>query len=1159
MATAPQINLPDGSGTTTDLNLTSNSFDFIFTGEVDSNVIDIQININGAGFVSNPSLIELSLPDFTIPNLSASPSGLTLEKGLNTIQLRAIDIAGNVSPVSTITVRIIPVNQFEQIFPAPTAIRMERYAEHVILSWNSLQNPEEDFIFSGINFNPTLIGYNIYASTESGGSGSGYLRVNRDTVSTDSPTKTTEEELPADIVSIEFEDPTSEANNLHDLVIDTNIVDDITNELVEPTSSNQIQLGIAPKYRININIVPIREIKLYEFRHNRDDGVGNGILNSDTFSVVSSEDPLYYVVTALYYDRANGQIQESRFSAEMSGAPLPLDTTIRGIRIREQDIVARDYIREVNEAQPTLSLIPGSTVREVHIEPFSNEAQKAYFLMDWIHRSKSFAAMLAIDDPNLTGTSIAVSSSNYKQNLRAALNLSSDAAVQALIDNSFDSLAQNFGEERQNRRPAKVTQTFYTTSPPSKDLIISQNAIVASSTNNIAPRFRARASSVFDSDNPQAYYNPISRRYEIKVQMVAEDPGAFGNVPANTLDTIVSGATGFQTVNEEAARFGRDKQSNLGLAEAASRVLSGLDTGTEGGYLRTALGTPEVLEARVVKSGDPDMMRDYDDIRGKHIGGKVDVWVKGITERTVSETFAFQFEVARNVRFDVIDAINLIFRARDSRLSENNPIAEMLYNPSQGFGLRNQSISPTEEYDLTGVSIIDYQTIALSTSIPQPTTLVDDFVEGDYRFRSNNKFISTYQPIRRITSVIGETSGALDTTDGFTLFKTEDPLLYGESTQASDYVEINQIDDIPSGDTVAVSNEQHVMVGQFEEPLNSVGINIFTIAVYNQDRTIQYKGPTDSDPDYLIVGGSQTEPVRLLRSTDTNIENGDTISVDYEKDENFVVTYVINDVLQHVQDLYSQMRHTTADVIVKQAIENPLLTEATVQLLANAEQSTTDSDIRTNVTVLTTNKGVGNSVRQSDMIAVIDNSKGVDFVVQPFSVFTLNDGALRIRDQLPSDYMALPALSQFSNAVFILTQSFPFDTTDGGGPDTLHHGVFMDELIMDMADSLGNVGFGLHKAWIIGKDGAVIEGYSDDATLEPEFITKSAIEAERLERTANKVVISLDAGVVPADIPTNHSFAVSYVVNGDRGVKDIETSQTEYITPGSLTITYRQA
>jgi hypothetical protein len=140
-----------------------------------------------------------------------------------------------------------------------------------------------------------------------------------------------------------------------------------------------------------------------------------------------------------------------------------------------------------------------------------------------------------------------------------------------------------------------------------------------------------------------------------------------------------------------------------------------------------------------------------------------------------------------------------------------------------------------------------------------------------------------------------------------------------------------------------------------------------------------------------------------------------------------------------------------------------------------------------------------------------------------------------------------------------MEEPLPFDTTDGGGDSTVHHGVFMDELIMEMASSLGDVGTGLHKAWIIGRLGAVIDGYSDDATLQPDFVTSSAIEEERVRRTANRIVVSLNAGIDPEESPEDHTFSASYIVSGDRGVKSVETSQVEFLTPGDLTITYRAA
>lgn len=1162
MPTAPKINLPDGSSTTVDLVVTTNLSGFVVTGTVDSNVIDVQIDVNGSGFTSDPTLVDLVLPGFTIPNLNALPAGLELEQGRNTIRIRAIDISGAFSPVSTVTANVIPTSEFELVRPPPTGIRIQRSASSVQIQWSDVAPTD-------------ITGFNVYASTGSGGTESGYLRLNKDLLSSDSPTELVEEEIEVGSFNFTVDNPgTIDTGQdfqvqdvvIPDLVIRSELRDAVIDVELSVPSIHRFTLTADPKYKVSHVVSSVRQTNFFSFVHDRNDGIGNGILNSEVFSTVDPEDPIFYVVTAIYFDKATGQLQESRLSQEIAGSPLPLDTTVRGIRIREQGPIAIDFIQEIQKSRPELSLIPGSTVREVHVEPFSNEMQKAYFLMDFVHRSKSFAALLQVDDPGLTGTSIAVSASAYKQNLRTALSLSSDAAVQSVIDGSFESLAGNFGVPRLGRRPSVITQTFFTTTKPTQDLIVSQDAVVSSSTNNVAPRFRAGGATILPAANAQAFFNPDEKRYEIKVQLTAEVPGSAGNVPAGELDTVSSGADGFETINDVAGQFGRDLQSNLELAETALLKLSSLDTGTEGGYELTAIGTPGLIEVRVVKSGDPFMMRDYDEVRKKHIGGKVDIWVKGSIERTITETFAFQFQIAKNVRFDVIDPINLVFRARDSRLTENNPIQEMLYNPSQNLGLRNQALSPTEEYDLTGVEIVDFRTIRLSTSIPQPVTLLDDFVEGDYRFRSNNKFTASLQPMIRVTSIVGEVSGAVDSSLGFTFFKTQDPLLEGESTLASDYVEINQVNDVPSGVSIPVNAEEHVMVGQFEELLDSVGINVFTLHVFSQDRSVEYNGPGDANPDFLIVGGSQTTPIRIVRTSFSNIPNGSTVSVDYEKDENFSVTYVINDVLQRLQQRIENgvngmknARHVTADVLVKQAIENPMLIEATGQLESRADQGVTDSAIRTGISILTDSRGVGGAIHQSDSVRVFEEAQGLDFVIQPFTRHTLLSGAIRIRDSIIPDYVEIPSLSQFSNAVYILTQALPFDTKDSGGDPTIHYGVFMDDLMMDKASSINSVGLGTNRAWIIGRLGASIAGYSDDATLTPIFITPSAVAEERIRRTANHVLVSLNAGLTPPDVPTNHTFAASYVVDGDTGTKDVETSQIEFLTPGNVTITYRAA
>lgn len=1146
MATAPKINFPDGSGTTTNLVITTNLFSLFLTGTVDANTVDVQVDINGSGFVSDPTLVGLTAPNFKIPNPSSFPDGLTLEKGVNVIRLRAIDLSGSVSPASTATITVVSDVDLQQVLAPPTGVQLRRRATSVDITWTD-------------NMTTPPTGFNVYASTGPGGTGTGYLRVNADMIPAGSPSEITIEEFPLDSQTYDLDNPDGSGFNSADFRILTKTVDPTTQEEIEQKTLNSVSLIGSSKYRFSYSVSALNEVKRYVFNHDRRASIGSGILNNDSFSVVADDEPLYYVVTAVYFDSSTGVLQESRYSSELTGAPLALNSLIRGIRIRDQKQIAQDYIGEIQKTSPELSLIPGSTVREVHIEPFSNEIQKAYFLADFVHRAKSFPALLAIDDPGLTGKSIPVTQSAYKTNLKTALSTTDNAAVQVFIDSAFDSLALNFNVKRGGARPAVVEQTFYTFTKPTKDLVVQQGAIVTSATDPTAPRFISRGQVTLPALNASAYYNPEKRRYEVKVQMVAESPGSNGNVPANSLTTIVSGAKGFLTVNEVAADFGADRDSNLTLAENAMRALSSLDTGTSGGYARIAAGTPGVFESKIVRSGDPCMMRDWDPVRGKHVGGKVDIYVKGTIERTEVETFAFQFSVARNIRFDVIDATNLIFRARDSRLTPSNPIQEVLFNPSQGLGLRNHSNYPTTSYDLTGVTILDYRTIQVSTLIPQPTTLLDDFIEGDYRYRSNNRFTASLQPIRRVSSVVGEVSGALDPTLGYTLFKVQDPLLEGESTIATDYVEINQVGDRPSGAAILVNDEQHVMIGEFAEPLNSVGINEFTLRVFSKDRTVMYNGPDSPNPDYLILSGTQTTPLKIIRTSASAIPSGATVSVDYEHDENFTITYVVNDVLQQLQKRIDKMKHVTADVLVKQAIENPMSTEATIQLLANADQAGVDSNIRTAVTVLTDNKGIGQPIYQTDMSSAMKSVTGVDFIVQPFTKMTLQSGSLRIRDPIPSNSTFLPSLSAYTNAVYILTQALPFNTVDGGGDKTIHHGVYMDNLIMDAAPSLSQVGQGPYRAWIIGAQGAVIDGYSDDATLTPIYITAEAVAKARLALTANKVVVSMNAGLSPPDVPENHSFSATYVVSGDSGSKDIQVSQVEYLTPGDLTLTFRSA
>jgi hypothetical protein len=390
MTTAPQINFFDNSGVTTSLVVTTNQFNLIFTGTVDSNTIDLQINVNGSGFVSDPTLVGLVVPNFTVPSLASFPNGLPLGRGQNTIQLRAIDLSGAVSSVSSVTVTVIPDTDLQTIQVPPTGVQLQRNASSISLTW--------------VDTIGEAAGFNVYASTGQGGTDSGYLLVNSSMIPASSPTETTTDEFPVFSWTYDFSDDSS-----LDLQIVASTVDPVTGVVIDQKTQNTAPLIQSPNYRYTTSVSTLLTTKRYLFTHDRDTSLASGILNNDVFSSVFPTDPLFYVVTAVYYDLTSGVLQESKYSPELSGSPLPLNTIIRGVPIRDSAIVAQDYINEIQKSNPTLSLIPGSTEREIHIEPFSNEIQKAYFLADFVHRAKSFPALLAIDDPNLTGTSVPIS------------------------------------------------------------------------------------------------------------------------------------------------------------------------------------------------------------------------------------------------------------------------------------------------------------------------------------------------------------------------------------------------------------------------------------------------------------------------------------------------------------------------------------------------------------------------------------------------------------------------------------------------------------------------------------------------------------------------------------------------------------------------------
>ena len=97
------------------------------------------------------------------------------------------------------------------------------------------------------------------------------------------------------------------------------------------------------------------------------------------------------------------------------------------------------------------------------------------------------------------------------------------------------------------------------------------------------------------------------------------------------------------------------------------------------------------------------------------------------------------------------------------------------------------------------------------------------------------------------------------------------------------------------------------------------------------------------------------------------------------------------------------------------------------------------------------------------------------------------------------------------------------------------------------------VGEVVGRSYIIGSEGLIIPGYSDDQTLRDEgYDTDKKISNRRKEITANRVLVSLN----PSEDILDFSYSVTYIVGVDSEAKDILPGSTEYVQIGTPTFTY---
>ena len=1198
MALNPQFYGPDNT-LRSEWNFTTTRTNRFFTGTLDPNTAYVEVSVYGGAFTQDPNLASFEGTSFTIPNPTAYPQGLRLLPGLNTIKIRSVLTNGAVTDFATTNATVVQAEGQQGIYLPPSGVSVERMDGAVRIIVRA-----QDLVYS------SLQGHNFYASPQTGGGTVGYFQINPSLVlATDAEFITVE--TPAGSFqsdSPQFVDPNAITANLSYRFTGSQVYTQTPDTPLVPTFDELIEIQYLdygdgdPILRANINLSVVSKNYLFSFTHDRygDTFSKYPTLPNGELAAVLQTNPLYYAVTAVYYDELTNLEVETALSVEVSGIPLQVTPSIGTFPIATRQEVTQDLISSIYRTNPDVAVQAGSVLRDTFIDPMASESERLRYIMDFVHRAQSFATLLTIDDPNLTGVSIPVRQSTYKLALAQAFRLTNLNQVQDIIDMAFDKLASNLGQTRLTGVAASGEVTFSLSGIPNQTI----NLPIGTTVSGGGVEFTTTSGVSFNPNNLAPYYNPNTGQYAAKAFIQCTTVGPNGNLPARSLTSV--SVSNVRVTNEAPTFGGQAAETNYTLATRCVRTLASVDTSTYQGYVKTVNSIAGVLEAQVISAGSPYMMRDVDPTTGKHMGGKVDIWVRGTQTGSVSDTFSFSYENLYGVMFEVVGSVSdLTFRAvllntdGSSRLSLDNPLTQMLIYPSNTPPLGLHNLTKGYDFNLTDLQYLSFDTIKLSADYNDPTALsVADVLTGDFRLRTSFTYKLKQQPVTLITSVAGDpnATGAVSPSQ-YALYKLESPFLLGNSSLADDYIQFSTPDPTGAlGEVLTATGETHVLISDYVEQLNYFGVNPITIAVWNTTRTIQYAavGPTVSAPDFRII--APADPMMasyaIQRTEQSTIPSGATVLVDYEYNENFTVSYTSNAVISVAQNQIESMRSLTADVVVKQA--NPLLIDidATIVLQQDQRSDVVDPNIRAALINLILNTPMGSSIRQGDVISAIDTINGVSYPVVPLTKMTLADDTQILGEELVTsvagDALLLTAWTTPTVQVWMVADPLKYNTITGGGVENEYRAVAqdgMDLILLTQTPVLSGLPLNAAagQAFIIGVEGLNIPNYTDDATLLPQvtgyprwvqlqgLITagnatvaefaeytkltgelQTNVQALRASLTGNRILVTTTS----SDSPLNHRYAVTYFVFADTGTKDIVVTNFDYVAVGSFNLTY---
>jgi uncharacterized phage protein gp47/JayE len=422
---------------------------------------------------------------------------------------------------------------------------------------------------------------------------------------------------------------------------------------------------------------------------------------------------------------------------------------------------------------------------------------------------------------------------------------------------------------------------------------------------------------------------------------------------------------------------GADEESDASLIQRIGLALSGSNIGTKDGYLSYVLEHNAVKGGKVIGAGDEIMFRDggYINPQGNYIkgsGGKVDIYVRG----TINEEKEYNFKVNN-------DYVNGDNPYKDIILS-HQPINNISSIVSEKTG---KVFTNASQYEIEKGTNVDEDG---KTNIK--VKYYKD-IRWDFSIKDNFPDLEYYPlPVEITNNEIKQLKAKVDE-------ELKEAKEYMSNVNYSLNWNLMYTKNNDSGKTESFEkifyNNQVYKLKAYDSRLNGrtfvMKNNKIYLRVYN-------------NPDYKLIKDKTTvgnsvkarDKIRWLES-DSNKNDKPMV------DDNLIITYNYDSLINELQDDIKQQKVLTADVLIKQAKELEIEIIIHVNCYPSYDPINIKSQIITDITsYIHDSLKLGGKIDKSDIIAIAKQIEGVDSVdtnnIQLNEVGTSDQNKIKAKD-----------------------------------------------------------------------------------------------------------------------------------------------------------------